>query len=80
MNKKAKSVYVVLLTAVIGMLATLSGYAQEVTATTDLKPLKHAGFFNYVPVPAIIFGTVFVVGIYLIYHYWANGTLRDDMS
>jgi len=30
--------------------------------------------------PILIFGVLFVIMVVAAYHYWANGTLVDDMS
>ena len=62
------------------LLYGITGYAQPVVSTYDIKTTGHAVAFMDGPFPVIIFGLLFVLGIYLIYHYWANGKLIDDMS
>ena len=34
----------------------------------------------YGPFPIVLFSLMLATFIYLIYRYWSNGTLRDDMS
>lgn len=76
MNKSGKWLAMALLV----VLGTMRGYAQAMVYTYDLKVHHKASLWYDGPLPIILFGTLFVVGIYVIYHYWSNGQLRDDMS
>jgi len=79
MKKRAKSIYASVVIAIMALVSAVTSYAQEGASPYDFKPVKH-NFFFYFPVPGLIFATVAVLGMYLIYHYWANGKLTDDMS
>jgi len=83
MKKMQKSIQkFVLLT--FGMLASLYGYAQENAVDTGYhynspRYEAHTNVHNF-PVTAVIFGALFVLGIYALYHFISNGSLTDDMS
>ncbi len=67
-------------TVLFFLLYGLTGYAKPVVSTYDIKTTSQSVSFIDGPYAVILFGLLFVAGIYLIYHYWANGKLTDDMS
>jgi len=69
-----------LVIACICMIAGVSAYAQEVVPTYDMQVSKQPEYWYDGPIPIIAFGVLFVIGAYLIYHFWANGKLKDDIS
>ncbi len=52
----------------------ISSSSYHVEVATNSKGLTN------IPVSIFVFGALFVMAIYAIYHYWANGMLRDDMA
>ena len=66
--------------AMICLMYGVAGYAQPVVSTYDVQPTEKSSHWFAVPLPILVFGGLFALVIYLIYHYWANGKLTDDMS
>jgi hypothetical protein len=78
MKKVARGFVASVVAMIVFMASAVRSFAQE-GSVYEFKEPKHNLFF-YVPLPVIIFGSLVAIGMYLVYHYWANGRLRDDMS
>ena len=78
MKKIGSGIYASAVAVVMIMLQAVKAVAQG--SVYDTQPEVHHNFFYYVPVPVLIFGSLIALAAYLVYHFWANGKLVDDMS
>jgi hypothetical protein len=69
----------------LGILMSVKTYGQAKadslsTSSYHIAVVTSSKGLGNIPVSAFVFGALFVMMVYGIYHYWANGALRDDMS
>ena len=77
MKKVVKGLIASVVAVILSIAGAVSSFAQS--SIYSYTETKH-NLFYYVPLPVIIFGSLVGIGMYLVYHYWANGKLPDDMS
>ena len=80
MKKRVRGIYAGALTAILLLVSNLSGFGQDVVYSYGVTSHQKHNLFYYLPPTAIGVISVFFLGVYLIYHYWANGKLIDDLS
>jgi hypothetical protein len=80
MKKRVRGIYAGALTSILLLVSNLSGYGQDVAYTYGIASHQKHNLFYYLPPTAMVVLSVFFLGVYLIYHYWHNGKLIDDLS